>query len=222
MSRCVDRKSTKTPLACPQALAFYDAQFKHNLKMHLKQKRRFFAAFLVCAAATLVVGFPQQQAAPKPRRRRGHTPNREGSTGPRASPGAAFSRFVHLDNLSDMDETRTGTSAEAGRGETPPSKARQSTKERVFTAPTPPAEDCVSGDIELARLGRFYISGRLEVNVLNGDYQAVTADSGRWFPPGACVSVFNIFFGLWTNFHIIFNHFSSASVSYSDKTNLMS
>lgn len=161
--------------------------------MHLIQKRRFFAAFLVCAAATLVVGFPQRQAAPKPRRRRGHTPNREGSTGPQASPGAAFSRFVHLDNLSDMDETRTGTSAEAGRGEKNPSRARQSTKERVFAAPSPPAEDCVGGDIEFATLGRFYISGRLEVNI-NGDY------SGRWFPPRACVSVLNIFFGTLAKF----------------------
>lgn len=149
--------------------------------MHLKEKRRFCAAFLVCAAATIVVGFPKQQAAPKPRRSRGHTPSREPSTGPRALPGAAYPRFVHLDNLSDMDETRTGTSAEAGRGETPPSKARHSTKERVFVGPSPPAEDCVGGDIELATQGRFYISGRLEINLPNGDYQAVTADSGTWF-----------------------------------------
>lgn len=139
--------------------------------MHLKQKRRVFAAFLICAAATLVVGFPQQQAAPKPRRRRGHIPNREGSTGPQASPGAANSRFSHLDNLSDMDEKRTGTSSKA---------ARQSTNERVYVPSSPPAEECLGGDVEVATLGHFYIRGRLEVNIPNGDSKVVIAESGRW------------------------------------------
>lgn len=148
--------------------------------MHLKPERRFFAAaFLVGAAATLVASFPHQQAAPKPRERRGHSPNRGASTrlqAPRAA--ASSSGFPH----SNMDGKRTEID------ERTPGKVRQSTGERVHVVSSIPAEDCVGGQVELATLGRFYISGRLELNIRKGEYQADSADSGWWI---AGISIFS-------------------------------
>lgn len=162
--------------------------------MHLKQKSYFFTAFLICAAATLVAGFPQQRSAPKLRRRRGQTPNQEDSTGPLAPQRPSQHWFRHLDNLPDMDKKRTGTSTESGGGEkTLNTKARQSSTQWVYVTPSPPAEDCVGGDVEVAKLGRFYVSGRLEVYIPNEDHQRDTADSGRLRPPTECASVFNLY-----------------------------
>lgn len=149
--------------------------------MHLKQKSYFFAAFLICAAATLAAGFPQQGPAPTLRRRRGHTPNREESTGQQAAQRPLRSWFRHLDNLPELDKKGTGTSTE---------KTRQSPREWVSATPGPPAEDCGGGDVELAKLGRFYVSGRLEVYNPNGDSQRDTAESGSLT---ACFSVLHVY-----------------------------
>lgn len=155
--------------------------------MHLQHKRYFFTALLICSAAILVAGFPQQRSAPKLRRRRGHTPNREGSTGLQAPQRLGHSWFRHLDNLSDLDKKRSGTSTAVGSGGKTLSKARHGTREWVYVTPGPPGEDCVGGEVELAKLGRFYVSGRLEVYVPNGDYPRDTADSGSLSTLTACI-----------------------------------
>lgn len=148
-----------------------------QLKMYLKQKRNYFAVFLLFAAATLAAGFPQKRSPPKLRRMV-------------ATQRASQYWFRHLEKLPHMDKKGTATSTS---GEKTPSKAREWSREWVYLTAGPPAEDCIAGDVELAKLGRFYVSGRLEVYIPSGDHQRDTVDSGSFSPP---VSFNRFFFAL--------------------------
>lgn len=154
--------------------------------MHLKQEIYCFAIFFLYIFATTVcwcesTGVPQQQDYnldfhhPKTRGGRGHPANRGGSKRlqPDTSPAGSTTRLplLHPDNLAERDGIRSKTSAKTERGV----KTRG---EWVYVTPSPTTEGCVTGDVEPATLGKFYISGQLEVNTPSGNYQADSA--GKW------------------------------------------
>lgn len=162
--------------------------------MHLKQEIHCFAIFLLYIIATILgccepTGVPQQQDYnldfhhPKTRGGRGHPPNRGGSKRlqPDTSPAVSVTRLppLHPDNLADRDGIRSKTSAKTERGVKTRDKVRQTPGEWVYVTASPTTEGCVTGDVEPATLGKFYISGRLEVNSPSGNYQADSAAPGK-------------------------------------------
>lgn len=163
--------------------------------MHFKQEIYCFAIFIFYIFATIVgwcesKGVPQQQDYildfhhPKTRGSRGHPPNRWVSKRLQAdtSPAGAATRLplLHPDNLADRDGIRGKTSAKKERGVKSRDRVRQTPGEWVYVTLSPPTEGCVTGDVEPATLGKFYISGQPEVNTPSGNYQADSAAPGKW------------------------------------------
>lgn len=164
--------------------------------MHLKQEIYCFAIFILYIFATIVgwcesTGVPQQRDYnldfhhPKTRGGRGQPPNRRGSKRLQSdtSPAGAATRLLlllHPDNLAGRDGIRNKTSAKKEKRVKTRDKVRQTPGEWVYVTPSPPTEGCVTGDVEPATLGKFYISGQLEVNTPSGNYQADSAAPGKW------------------------------------------
>lgn len=163
--------------------------------MYLKQEIYCFAIFILYIFATIVgwcesKGVPQRQdynldfRPPETRGGRGHPPNRGSSKRlqPGTSPAGAATKppLLHPDDLAGRDGIRSKMSAKKERRVKTRDKVRQTPGEWASVTPSPPTEGCVTGDVEPATLGKFYISGQLEVNTPSGAYQADSAAPGKW------------------------------------------
>lgn len=190
----MDRKSTKKHRRCSSGLRVL-WRTKVKKKMRLTQEIYCFAIFILYIFATVVgwcesKGVSQQQGYnldfrhPKTRGGRGHPPNKGGSKRlqPDTSPAGAATKLplLHPDNLADRDGIRSKMSAKKKRGVKTRDKVRQTPGEWAYVTPSPPTEGCVTGDVEAATLGKFYVSGQLEVNTPSGAYQADSAAPGKW------------------------------------------